>query len=411
VPTAPAIGISQMKAQTTAAAGQPLNTFLKLNDNGLPQFDWLTHLDRQVSSPVELLNASMFKPHQLTQNFINPVGAKFQHRFQLALGDQTSRLYRGFEFLTVGGRGIGMAANGRVPGKINVNTIWDPETLLALVDAQPANGFYATPYSNPNNLSDPTTPFGQLYGKFYNARTQGPNGTPSPNDNPFKGLATPFVNPGDPQYANGSGIADTIFRPGIWDVALPHPVQKVELLNKIYNNVTTRSNVFAVWMTVGFFEVIDDTTRPVKLGGEIGLAQHQNIRHRIFAVIDRTNLRSQTAPLIFLKSNSSVAVTGPVPPNPPATVSVDALNGSYEGNTYSITTNTPLLVDVGPNQEQITVLSVNPVNNTFQAAFTKPHAAGFLITPTNTYMGNPGPQQGYNALQDASVVRYFNVIN
>ena len=60
------------------------------------------------------------------------------------------------------------------------------------------------------------------------------------------------------------GISNTSTNPAI------HPYHQSELVNKIFNSLTTRSNVFAMWMTAGFFEVIDDTTRPVKLGAELG---------------------------------------------------------------------------------------------------------------------------------------------
>ena len=55
-------------------------------------------------------------------------------------------------------------------------------------------------------------------------------------------------------------------------------------LTKIQNNVTTKSNVYATWITVGYFEV-DSRNR---LGQELGADRGDTERHRAFYVIDRS---------------------------------------------------------------------------------------------------------------------------
>jgi hypothetical protein len=60
------------------------------------------------------------------------------------------------------------------------------------------------------------------------------------------------------------------------------------------NLVTTRSNVYAAWVTVGFFEVENVPPNPTvhpdgyRLGKELGTDTGEIHRHRAFYMIDRS---------------------------------------------------------------------------------------------------------------------------
>jgi hypothetical protein len=82
-----------------------------------------------------------------------------------------------------------------------------------------------------------------------------------------------------------------------------HPEYRLEWMQKIMNLTTVRTHQYAVWITVGFFEVtrlgnptnINPQTGlvqplPDQLGGEIDLYAGKNIRYRSFFVIDRTKI-------------------------------------------------------------------------------------------------------------------------
>src|SRR5262249_31349100 len=142
---------TQIKAQSGGGNANVPNSF-GLANTVPPGFapDWLVHLDRQVISPAELLQVSGFRPYQLTHKFITVTG-KFQHRVPWFDEDvpappagtppSSHRLYRLFGFLEVADRASGVSQYGRVPGRININTVWDPEILPALPDLNPPHPF------------------------------------------------------------------------------------------------------------------------------------------------------------------------------------------------------------------------------------------------------------------------------
>jgi hypothetical protein len=125
---------------------------------------------------------------------------------------------------------------------------------------------------------------------------------PGSGDRPFRGLAGGLTSPD----VSRDWLQDSLLRfqhptalTRLPILAVPgqtHPYRTYELLTKIFNHATVRSNVFAVWLTVGFFEVTDPTARPVKLGAELGRAEGRHVRHRMFAIVDRSVLTSHPGP-------------------------------------------------------------------------------------------------------------------
>jgi hypothetical protein len=418
---------SQLAAQAPnpALTNQPQHTFFNLNAPVTNPFTWLAFMDRPLVSPMELLHVSGFKPHELTQQFIcpNQAGNVVTNGHQVPWADldlagqnQSHMLYRAFEFFEAGTRLQWCPVGARTPGKININTTWDLLTFQALCDRQSVMNYFAD------------TDVSNIFTLLTTQRT--PNGVPGPTDSPFRGMAAGFTAAGDQQYPNGSGVQNTLLAPNpntpgqLMFEYNPgangnHPYLRYQLLSKIFNNVTTRSNVFAVFLTAGFFEVLDDSNsnKPPVLGQEIGRAENRHIRHRMFAIIDRTNLTlnpnstTQAGPRpFFIESLSSVANAGA------ATINVPALSGSYEEGSWSISQNMTLTIDSGANQETVQVTATTATPPQFTATFTKPHAIGFSIMGAcgngTTQLGNPGPQVNFDMRNPVyqGVIRYFSII-
>jgi hypothetical protein len=365
-------------------------------------FDWLPHLDRPLVNTLELLHVSGVFPHQLTQRFVTAAGLKFQH--YAPWQDPNAMIYRALELVGVPSYLNGTAAGGRVPGRVNINTANEPEVVGGLIDL----GTFA-------NLQK--------------SRTADPNGVPGPNDTPFRSLlsgfiANPPVGPPPPTYdtqygpigygtPTGSGLDDTILRttgpnqannqapanigtPPYSNLVLGtgagHPYQNLLALQKVFNNTTTTSNVFAVWLTVGFFEVqdADQTGNPIippKIGSEIGRDQGRHIRHRFFAIVDRTGM-NLTPGLVTAQQVQPQLLPPPAPSAPQAPAAVTIRVSGMLLNTVAGN-----LLEIGPDPvngqtEVVSVTGVDLNGPTITAPFTKAFSAGTPIA----FRGNPGPQ-------------------
>jgi hypothetical protein len=488
-------------------------------------YDWLVHLDRPPISPIELLHVSAWPPYMLTQRFIlgddttatnlfghyapwfdaPPTGASMVCPWwfdsTLTAGSQSHRLYRLFEFLECGDRAYGVNGLGRIPGKVNINTVWDPEILQALIDANPSmNGITASTWpssTTPNTADVAVQVFSNLIlsrspNASYNPATGAYSGSVGPvnigsnnapftnttgDDHPFLPLSAGLISAPSTfnqyaQYPNGINLlTDTIFRTNNttgstsafpttggnnWllfqnygDTTSTHPYLQTQLLTKLYNNITTRSNTFAVFLTVGFFQVIPGGAvgHPSipQLGPEIGRSEGRQVRHRMFAILDRTNLSvfttSGTALPIAAAGNPATTVSGPTPNSTPSTPTTYNPTGTQSiqlptnvtGGTNSfgqsflsvpsgtgsgggiIQAGTQLVIDAGtPLEETVTVTSLTVPPNpqtpaTFTANFALAHGAAISIIQR----GNPGPWTStpYDLRNDPLVVRHFSIID
>jgi len=476
-PAAPANGIrhtfGRQNSKAAAAGGAtyipanpaaPTDASLLGNESLMAPYDWLVHLDRPLINPTELLHVSYGKPHELTLQFITPNGTpqnagadinKFSGSLQtVALTNTIPQLYRALDLLRIQPYGNMTAAGGRLPGRINLNTIQDKRVWDALFDAQIGNGFTQADVDtmwtglmqsrtlNLNNRTDATgavnscpIPGSSVYDTNTNA-----------GDRPFLpfGVANvPAVAPGPPPppfYAGGSGIGDTVLRGINPATGLPwiltnngtHPYQKAEALRKIWNNTTTVSHSFAVWVTVGYFEVESETPSPialpaggnavfVRLGKEYYDKVPGDMRHKFFAIVDRSNVTLQPimppagvnphfASRPFFTTLEGTAAAGT---NTLQIATAGGMTGPQPGKVYSDNVEltfgggSQLVVGIGANQEVVTIdpnvamgytAGYGITTVTLTSPLVKHHAPGESVS--NARPGNPGPQPGFDVNKD-----------
>ena len=133
---------------TTDAAPPPSGLPGTASETIVMPFDWLVHYDRPLSNPLELLQVSCRKPHELTQLFV-PNGQTnawtpnhtANWLLPIAAGKPTTGLYRAFELLRVKPWDYGTPMGGKVYGRINLNAVQDNRIFSALLDPQAGNTF------------------------------------------------------------------------------------------------------------------------------------------------------------------------------------------------------------------------------------------------------------------------------
>lgn len=408
------------QAPNPAAAGAQ-NTFYRQNaleaappvdfsnpNQTLRQFDWLVHLDRHVISPLELFHVSAWAPHQLADKF-HQNGAAHQQGAKWL--DPNTRLARFFEYVQTAPRTVGVTQGGRMPGKINLNTMsfHDPvksDVFRALCDAQSGNAFTDAQvdavyqalraYRFPSGATPGTQP--------PDAALAGANA-----ERPLWSLAA-GVAPGADQWTGGPrGLEQTLLAPRNYggtptDPRLfdphnggAHPYLNLELLNKIYNNVTVRSNVFAVWVTVGYFEVRNENARPVTLGAEIGRSEGRHVRHRFFSLVDRTKMEMLRGNLTNSGVTQQAGTTSYLVINP-----IPTLSNQYTGKTWQAQPGNFLTINPDSDTAETLALEADPNNGAqLRAVARLSYPAG--VQPVLQY-GNPGPWLRYDPKKDPCIL-------
>jgi hypothetical protein len=314
-----------------------------------------------------------------------------------------------------------------------------------------------------------------------------PKGYPDTGDHPFKSLATGVVPPTDtwlesPTATKGQGMRNTFFcdtnsvaapnnpaLPRLFEVpGQTHPYRKYELMTKLYNNLTTRSNTFAVFLTMGFFEVTDESVSPPKLGAEIGKAENRHVRYRAFAIVDRTQLANMGPSITSAAASAQIALAGAVGPiaspnnftPPPGLVTVPIkfttpngttpMSGKIPAFTAGTTLNAPtnaytvtlqpgmtIKIDAGAGGGLVgtasgsspgeTVVVTGAAANSITAYFTKSHASGAVINLVGPpfgsasalsgvavsnlpMLGHPGPNPANYASLYTGPIPYYTII-
>lgn len=317
-------------------------------DANNPTFPWLTWNNRPFNSVYELMDVPMTKSSQLTRDFRVPSTLSspynqdqsnhvFGHLpnfyYDQAAPAQINGLYRIFDYLRIPSKFVeadtmftaatfattdtnaqnqfhppfNWLSNFRDPGLININTIYHANVWHAVLGGSPAG----------NEMYGLGPTFDKLVASRRGYGTSGDiferdGSTPTEFGNPFRAAGTgnmggtistmnqtnpidatflradkdPASSPANyPLLANALGSTATTTN-ATFNNSARHSYFRHQTLHRLSNTLTTRSNVYACWITVGYFEIPDGSTG--SLGQELHADTGEVKRHRAFYLIDRT---------------------------------------------------------------------------------------------------------------------------
>ncbi len=279
-------------------------------------FAWLTWNNRPYVSHLELTNVPFSSPENLTADFTtrvngdpytaavggNPLKSKFGHLLNFYGFDQTANpmlgnFYQLLDFLEVPSRYVGteqwlnpqnvvgnnflnpfdFVSHYRYPGKINLNTIPNESVYNVLMGdyATGSNGVLRYGDFRDSRWRDDSDPSTSDFFRPYRNSTEGnlvAEGVPV-EENVDCGLLR----------RNASGAP--LFEADSTDAYFQNAMRQ-----RLGNLATTRSSVFAIWITVGYFEVDENgDLMDVASGGvEIGADTGGATRNRGFFIFDRS---------------------------------------------------------------------------------------------------------------------------
>ena len=326
IPNGVALGGHAFGRQLNETIGKTNEAYTDANAvaDGNP-FTWLTWNNRPYVSHLELANVPFAKVDWLTKNFStkqdsydpysgddNMIRGRFHHLLNFFANDtdagaDRANLHRIMDYLEVPSRFAGtrdylntdnypqpfnFLSRYRVPGKINLNTIY-PANPAAPNQSLIWNGLQRRFW----NLNG-----GLKYPEFADSRENGNPGPGMPTDfgNPYRPSdesvnvpkGVPLVSEVGSTLFRNKSIGNTTDMDPLFDFDNSAPIYNADRnayfrnaqRQRLGNLVTTKSSVFAVWVTVGYFEVDGDGL----IGAEIGSDTGDVKRNRGFFMFDRS---------------------------------------------------------------------------------------------------------------------------